>query len=140
MSTRQKQIRDLVLAAIQTATSLTSESIFRAPRRDIPTELLPAVLIYSHSDVPVDPMADQRYPHERAYTLRVELRVAERVEDDATDALAADVRRAVLTDDTLGGVAMHTSWANQQWDGVENEIPESGTALDFTFHYVYEPE
>jgi hypothetical protein len=54
--------------------------------------------------------------------------------------MAAQVRHAILPDDTLGGLVMRTIWAQQQWDGVENDIPESGTALDFTFHYLYQPE
>jgi hypothetical protein len=141
MSTLQKQIRDLVLTKVQATTGFTDANSYRAPRRDIPAVDLPALLIYSHNDRPIDADVDQRFPHERAYTLRVELRVKERVEDDATDLLASQVRRALLTtDDTLGGLVMRTIWDQQQWDGVENDIPESGTALDFTFHYVFQPE
>jgi hypothetical protein len=140
MSTLQKQIRDQVVTRVMTVTGLAAGSVYRAPRRDIPASDLPAVLIYSHGDNPVNAEDNQQYPHERAYTVRVELRVAARVEDDATDAMAAQIRHAILPDDTLGGLVMRTIWAQQQWDGVENDIPESGTALDFTFHYLYQPE
>lgn len=140
MSTLQKQIRDRALTLIQTATGLPALSLYRAPRRDIDAGDLPAILIYSHADHPVNSEDDQQRSHERAYTLRVEIRVAARIEDDATDLLASQVRHALLSDDTLGGLVWRTTWDQQQWDGVENQTPESGTALDFSFFYRYDPE
>lgn len=140
MSTIQKRIRDQVVTLLTAASGLPAESIYRAPRRDVPVESLPALLIYSHGDRPVSQEDDHQGVHERIYTLRVEIRVAARVEEDATDDLAVSVRRALLTDDSLGKLANRAIWESQQWDGVENETPESGTALDFSFYYFWSPE
>lgn len=140
MSTIQKLIRQQVVDRCLAATALPSGSIYLSPRRDIPAEDLPALLIYSDSDVPVNQDDDQQQTHERAYTIIVGICVPARVEEDATDALAVQVRRALLSDDTLGQLVIRTLWSRQQWDGVENEIPESSTALSFTFHYFYQPE
>lgn len=140
MSTVQKAIRDQVVTRIQVATGLPLGSIYRAPRRDIAAADLPAVLIYSHGDKAANLDDNQQFPHERMYTLRVEVRAQGRVEEDATDNLATQIRHALLTEDTLAGLVIRTLWEQQQWDGVENDVPESGTALDFTFHYLYQPE
>jgi len=140
MSTLQKQIRDQVVTLLTAATGLPAGSIYRSPRRDIPADTLPAILIYSHGDRPVNADEDHQDTHERTYTLRVEIRVQGRVEEDATDDLAVQVRRAILADDTLGQLTIRGLWESQQWDGVENDLPESGTALDFTFHYFWSPE
>lgn len=140
MSTLQKAIRDQVVNLIQTATGLPTGSIYRSPRRDIAATDLPAVLVYSHGDKAANLDDNQQYPHERMYTLRVEVRVQGRVEEDVTDPLATQIRHALLAEDTLGGLVIRTLWEQQIWDGVEEDIPESGTALDFTFHYLYQPE
>lgn len=140
MSTLQKQIRDRVVQLVQTATLLPLSSIYRAPRRDIDAADLPAVLVYSHSDHPLSGDDDHQRQHERLYVLRIEARVATRVEDDATDLLASQIRKALLADDTLAGLVYRITWDQQQWDGVEEQVPESGTALDFSFHYLYQPE
>lgn len=140
MSTLQKAIRDQAVTRIQAATGLPLGSIYRAPRRDIDAAALPAILIYSHGDRAANLDDNQQFPHERMYTLRVEVRVQDRVEEDATDLLASQIRHALLPEDTLGGLVIRTLWEMQQWDGVENDEPLSGCALDFIFHYLYEPE
>jgi len=140
MTTLQKQIRNQVFDLVLAQAGLPAESLYRSPRRDIPAVDLPAILIYSHGDRPVNADDDHQQIHERVYTLRIEIRVAARVEEDATDDLAVKVRRAILTDDSLGQLVNRTQWEQQQWDGVENDIPESGTALDFAFHYFWSPE
>jgi len=147
MSTHQKQIRDAVKALLVTATGMqmatstpTPGCIYPSARRDIPDELLPAILVYSHADKPVDPDEDHSKSHQRIYTLRVEARVADRPEEDATDALCIAIRKAVLQDDTQAQLIIRTTWDLQQWDGVEQVVPVSGSALDFNFHYFWSPE
>jgi hypothetical protein len=99
------------------------------------------ICVFSHADKPVDPDADHEQAHERVFTLRVEIRVAERPEDDATDALAMAIRRAFLADDSLGlPFVRRTLWIDQQWDGSEEGGPLGGTALDFNVHYLWSPE
>ena len=140
MSTLQKQLRDHVTTLLATATGLPSGSIFSSPRRDIPVELLPALLIYSHADKPMDEEEDHSKEHQRIYTLRVEARVSDRPEEDATDTLSIAIRKAILQDDTLATLVIRTTWALQQWDGVEEKAPVSGSAQDFNFHYFWRPE
>ena len=140
MSTMQKQIRDAVVALVTTASGLPTTSIFRAPRREIPVSCMPAIAIYSKNDTPENVDADQMQPHVRIYTITVEIRASARPEEDATDALAIAIRRALLAEDSLGGPALRTIWTNQIWDGAEDENPLAGTALDFAIHYRWRPE
>jgi len=140
MSTLQKQIRTRVAALLATASGLPTASIFQSSRRDIPVSLLPALLVYSHADKPVDTEEDHSKPHQRIYTLRIEARVADRPEEDATDTLCIAIRKAILQDDSLAQLVIRTSWDLQQWDGVEEATPVSGSALDFNFHYFWSPE
>lgn len=139
--TLQAQIRAAARALLMAKTGFPEESIFRAPRRNLSPEELPALCIYSHGDRPVNPDDDATRPHERVYILRVEVRVSDRPEDDATDDLASQVRQAILTDDSLGlPDVRRIVWADQQWDGAEDEKPLAGTALDFNVHYLWRPE
>lgn len=142
MSSVQAQIRAAAQPLLLAATALPAGSYYKAPRFNIPESALPALLVYSHGDKPLSPDDDEMLPHERVYTLRVEIRVQERPEDDATDALATAVRRALLKDDSLGlgGVVRRVVWIDQQWAGVEEDNPISGTALDFNVHYLWSPE
>jgi len=138
MSSLQFQIRAAAKPLLLAATGLTS--LFSSPRRNLGTAELPALCVFSHGDKPLNMDDDQTQPHERVYTLRVEIRVANRPEDDATDAMAIQVRRAMLADDTLGGLVRRIVWIDQQWDGSENDEPLAGTALDFNCHYLWRPE
>ncbi len=137
----QAQIRAAVQPLLLAATGVPESSYFKAPRRNLGAAELPALCVFSHADKPVDPDSDAMQSHERVYTLRVEIRVLDRPEDDATDALAMQVRRALLADDSLGGLARRITWTDQQWAGAEDqEDPLSGTALDFNVHYLWSPE
>ena len=136
MSTQQKQIRDAVFALISSAVGSTA-TVYRAPRRDVAA---PAVSVYSKEDQPLDPECDVMAPHERVYTLQVEIRVEDRPEEDATDALAVLVRNAVLRDDSLGQLARRIVWSSQIWAGSEDDSPLAGTIVDFQIHYLWRPE
>lgn len=136
MSTQQRQIRDAVFALISSAVGSTA-TVYRAPRRDVSA---PAVSIYSKDDRPLDPDCDMQQSHERAYTLQVEIRVEDRPEEDATDALATLIRNAVLHDDSLGLLARRIVWTSQIWAGSEDDAPLAGTIVDFQIHYLWRPE
>jgi len=137
----QALIRAAVRPRLLAASGLPETALYNAPRRPIPGEDLPALCLFSHGDRPVDPDDDFMQSHERVYTLRVEIRVEERPEDDATDALAMAVRRAFTGDDSLGlPFVRRVAWIGQQWDGAEDENPLGGTALDFNVHYLWSPE
>ena len=137
----QAQVRAAAKPLLLAASGLQETAYFPSPRRNLSPAELPALCVYSHGDRPADADADATQCHERVYTLRVEVRVADRPEDDATDALAAAVRRALLTDDSLGlPFVRRITWIDQQWDGAEEESPLAGTALDFNVHYLWSPE
>lgn len=138
MSSKQKAIRD-ALAAMLTPL-VPAGNFFRAVRRDLGPGELPALTLWSREDRPVSDEDDHQAPHQRTYTLRVEIRVAALTEDDSTDALACAVRSAVLADDRLGGLVYRTTWSSQAWDGDEGDPPIAGTALDFSVYYLWEPE
>lgn len=137
MTTQQKQIRLAMEAAILAATGITP---LKAPRRELGSQDMPAIALFGHDDRPLDDEYDHQGPHPRIYTVRVEVCVEELVEDDATDDLAAQIRQAVLHDDSLGGLCDRILWSAQQWDGAEGEEPMSRTALDFQVHYRWRPE
>jgi len=136
--TTQRAIRDAVQPLLLAIPGIDPGHVHRSPRRDIPDDDLPALCVFSSSDRPVDADADTQMIHERDYTLRVEVLVSERSEEDATDYLAGKVRKALLGSEWIGG-ASSIQWAGQTWDGVEGGDPLSGTALDFTFRYTYDP-
>lgn len=138
MSTIQKLIRDAIVSAI--TTQVPTVTVFRAPRREIAESELPCVCVFSTSDRPLSSDDDHAEAHQRVYTVRVEVRALGRPEEDATDTLAVAIRKAVLTDDTLGRNAYRTTWDAQAWDGSEDENPLAGTALDFACHYFWRPE
>lgn len=142
MSTQQKAIRDAIVARLTTelAGLVAPEHIFRSPERDLADSEIPAVCVFSHSDRPVDPDDDPRYPHQRIYTVRVECVGLGRPQEDATDGLATAVRKAVLADDTMQGLLMRMTWDNQIWSGSEGDPVQGLTALDFNCHYLFQPE
>lgn len=136
----QAQVRAAAKPRLLAATGIPEASYFPSPRRNLSSKELPALCVFSHADKPLNPDDDETQPHERVYTLRVEIRVQDRPEDDATDLLAMQVRRAFLADDSLGGLVRRIGWSDQQWAGAEEENPLSGTALDFNVHYLWLPE
>lgn len=137
MSLQQKAIREAFASRLQAALGATAK-VFRATRRELGQGELPAVIVYSVSDRPEDDEQSQRYAHSRAYTLRAEIRVEGRPEDDVTEGICDTIRAAVFQDDTLGGLCHRAAWTEQAWDGDEGEWPLAGTILDFTFHYLHE--
>lgn len=135
--TIQRQIRDAIAALL---TPLPGVNVFRSPRRVLAAGELPAVCIFSQGDRPQEDDADHAKQHWRVYTVRVEIRVPALPEDDATDYLAVEVRRALLADDTLGGLVDRITWTEQAWDGDEADAQLGGTALDFACFYLWRPE
>lgn len=139
MSTVQKLLRNAVVSAVSTA--IPTAFVFRAPRREIAEGELPAVCIFGQHDRPAGAEEeDHARAHSRVYTVRVEIRAKGLVEDDTTDDLAVSVRRAILADDTLGGLCYRTTWGEQLWDGDEGDPPLAGTALEFNHFYLWRPE
>lgn len=140
--TIQGAIRSEVIRRIQAVAPWAT--IQQSLRRETAQEELPCIIVYSHGDRAQDEDQDHAQAHERVYTLRVEIRVDGRPEEDATDELATVVRRAVLPDDpdgrTLAGLVRRTTWSAQEWAGDEGEFPLAGTALDFSFYYQWRPE
>jgi len=137
MTTVQAQIRASVAVKLAAIPGVTA--FLLSPRRIIAEQSLPAVCLYSHGDRVVNDRDDQMGPHERVYSLRVEIRVPGRPEEDVTDSFSIAVRRALLQDDTLGGLANRIVWTDQQWDGTEDENALGGTALDFNVFYLWRP-
>lgn len=138
MSSKQKQIRDAIVAALTPL--VPSGNLFRSPRFTIAEANLPCIAAFSTSDRPAEDDSDHQAPHVRVYSIRVELRAIGRPEEDVLDDLSASVRRAILTDDSLGGLANRITWAEQLWDGSEDESPNAGSAFDFNVFYLWRPE
>jgi hypothetical protein len=135
--TIQRQIRDAMAARISAE---TTTNVFRAPRRVLPASECPAVCLFGHQDRPENDDDDSTGRHFRLYTVRVEIVVCGEPEDDRTDAYAAAVRRALLADDSLGGLVEKTTWTEQTWDGDHETDPIlARTGLDFTCRYLWSP-
>ena len=97
--------------------------------------------MFSHHDRPADAAADSSRPHERIYTLAVDQQHVGRQEEDTTEALAIQVRQALLVHPMdLPQDVSYVTWGEQQWAGVETEKPLSGTVQLFSFHYLWRPE
>jgi len=139
MATIGSQIRSYFHTAIMAATGLPESSVLKSPRFHLDGDNLPLISIYTHSDKPlvVDQISDRR--HSRIYTVAVEINVGGRVEEDTTDALAVQVRQAILADGTLGRLVNFTVWASQEWGAKENASAESATLLLFSCHYIWTP-
>ena len=129
---KPKLIRDYIYAVVLAKSGLPAANVLRSPRYAIPTESLPALAIYGQSDKLVSPEGDQQ---DRIYTVAVDVTCLGRVEDDTTDALAQLVRTAIMEDDSLGGLAVRTTWSSQIWGGVEQTRAISGTLLTFDVYY-----
>lgn len=147
MSTQQRAIRDAIVARLTTelAGLVAPEHIFRAPERDLAKSDYPAVCVFSHGDRPANPDDNTDGQHRRIYTIRIEAIANGRPQEDATDALAVAVRRALLVDDSLPSAswvpaAWGISWSGQIWSGHEGETVEALTALDFDVFYLWRPE
>lgn len=148
MTTQRAAMLNKVKARLQAALPGTT-LLLVSPRYEVPAEQLPAVLLFSRGDRPEGEKYNPTVAHPRVYTIQVEIRVRAREEEAATDDLAVTIRRALLLDETakgllpdtaLDGLARRVVWADQQWDGVETEVPISGTRLEFDIHYVWQPE
>jgi len=137
MSSQQRTIRNAVVTLLE---AIPGVHVFRSPRFEIAEAELPALAVFSHGDRPEDQDDDHQKSHRRTYTLRVEIRAKGRPEEDATDDLAVAVRKAILADDSLGGLVHRITWAEQAWDGDEGEFPLAGTYLDFNVFYLWRPE
>ena len=139
MSTVQRQIRDAFEARIKAA--LPAVNFFRCPHRELAEGELPAVCLFGLTDRPEHgDEDDHQQAHERVYTVRVEIQVPERGDDDATDDLAVAVRSAVLADDSLDRLVSRITWSEQAWDGSEGEFSIAGTLLNFNVFYLWRPE
>ncbi len=137
MSTRQKQIRAFLFAAISAGVP-TGTTVHQDRRKPLEQESLPSVTIFSVSDRPAEEDVDHGRPHMRVYTLRAECITTGRPDDDATDDLAEAVRVAVFQDQGCGGLAERIGFSGQQWDGAELEEAYAATALDFAVTYLHE--
>ena len=138
-TTLQSQVRTYLETAINAA--FPGVAFFRSPKRELDTSELPAVCIYSHRDRPENgDNDDHQHAHPRVYTVRVEVRVSALGEEDVTDSYAMAIRKAVLADDSLGGLVSRVTWTSQEWDSDEADPPLSGTALDFNCFYEWRPE
>lgn len=147
MSTQQKAIRDAIFTHLKAQLSgvVADSSFFRSPRREIADAEIPCVCVFSHNDRPANPEDDHAGRHERVYTVRVEVVANGRPEEDATDALAIAVRRAILADDSLtetGALALarRITWNGQFWNGDEGDPVQAITGLDFDCYYTWSPE
>ena len=140
MSTQQRLLRNYVFNAVQVATGLPTTSIFKSPRTNIPVELMPVISIFSTGDRPVTEDDDAQLSHERIYTLVVDVQVTGSDAEDKTDTLAVAIRKAVLTDDQMGQLAHRTTWASQEWGGLDQSPAISGTALTFNIFYLWSPD
>ena len=138
MSTQQRVIRDAIFTRL--AVQLPGVILMRSPRRMVDDAEIPCVCVFSHGDRPANADDDHAQSHERIYTVRVEAIAAGRPEEDATDALAIAVRKAILTDDSLGGSAWRITWAGQVWSGDEGDPVQALTGLDFDVTYLWSPE
>lgn len=134
--TIQKQIRSGFQAII--AGALPLAHVLMAPRFELGKANLPAVCIFGHEDRPREADADTSNPHQRVYTVRVEICVEDAPEDDATDAMAVAIRRAVLAENVLWEIVDEIRWTGQMWAGNEGEDPMARTALDFDVIYGYD--
>ena len=139
MPTIGSQIRNYFHTAIMSATGLPETSVLKSPRFHLDGDNLPLISVYSHGDKPLeaDQISDRR--HSRVYTVAVEINAAGRVEEDTTDALAIQVRQAILSDGTLGRLVNFTVWSSQEWGAKDNATAESATLLLFSCHYLWTP-
>ena len=140
MATIGSQIRAYFHAQIVAATGLASAKVLKSPRFTVDAKDLPLIAVYSHSDKPEDADQISSRTHGRIYTVAVEMDVQGRIEEDATDALAVQIRKAILSDGTLGGICTYTTWSSQEWGSKETAIAESASVMLFSCHYMWRQE
>ena len=62
------------------------------------------------------------------------------LQESATDALAMAIRKTILSDPMLGGLAFNTTWGPQQWGEGNTSKATVATKLIFNSSYQWSPE
>lgn len=105
----------------------------------IDSDVLPDVVVFGLEDKPADPGSDSAGGQVRAFQFGVTISVTSAQEAD-TDDLAVLVRKALVQDESLGGVATDLNWDSQEWGEGAGSRPTVITKLMFTASYRWEIE
>jgi len=134
------QILDHVIAQVAAATGLSTVQVHAPSVTQTDAGSIPDILVFSVIDQPHgDPETDSSGGQTRALTFAVDITITGTNAKD-TDPLAILCRKAVLSDATLGCLALDTAWAGQEWGEGGSATPLVFTKIIFTSRYNWSPE
>ena len=124
-----------VMAQIVTKTGLKSAQVHSVSAVDADPSNFPDVIVYRIEDkADGDGISDSSGGMNRLFTFGVTIS-AVGVDESLTDALATQIRSAVLSDLTLGGNVVDTRWEGQKW-GIGN-LTTPTVLTNMTFSSLY---
>jgi hypothetical protein len=134
------KILAFVMARLVAVTGLPEGQIHGTSVAQTDTSVLPDVLVFAVLDQPHgEAETDFNGSQTRSVAFAIDLTVVG-IDTAATDPLAILARQAVLSDPTLGGLALDTVWSGQEWGEGGSATALVFTKLTFTARYHWSPE
>lgn len=133
------QILAHVRAAIVAATGLPESQVYLDRGEDIDDDALPQVIVFAQNDDPrEDDGENSDGVEDRGFQFGVSVAVRAG-EPSGTDELAVKVRKAVLSDRSLGNLVRWTSRGTQTWGRGAGSTPTQMTEQLFKSIFVFDP-
>lgn len=120
---------------------LTDDQVHLLSTVQVDVDALPDVNVWTVEDRPKEgeEETDSAGGQMRVLTFAAAISTKSLEEAD-TDPFAVAFRQAILSDPTLGGLAMSTVWAAQEWGEGNTSTPTVSTKLTFRATYPWSPE
>lgn len=134
-----RQILAYAMAQILAETHLAAAQVHFLDGIDVDPSALPDIVLMSMEDKIQENSEDSAGGMVRDYTFACAVTAASTVES-ATDTLASQIRKALLTDPFLGGLILDLAWESQEWGTGSGSTPLAMTRLTFTATYAWRPE
>lgn len=135
-----RQILDYARAAIIAETGLTADQVYLDRGEDIDDDALPQIIVFAQSDDPrEDDGENSDGAEDRVFSFGVSLAVAAG-DPSGSDALAVQIRKALLADRSLGNLVRWTSRGIQTWGRGAGSTPTQMTEQIFKSIFVFDPE
>jgi hypothetical protein len=135
-----RQILNYARAAIIAETGLSESQVYLDMGEDVDDDALPQVILFAQSDDPREDDGENSDGREdRVFSFGASIAVSTG-DPSGTDALAVQIRKALLSDRSLGGLVRWTSRGTQTWGRGAGSTPTQMTEQLFKTIFVFEPE
>jgi hypothetical protein len=134
-----RQILAYAMTQILTETGLAASHVHSLDGIDIDPSALPDVVLMSMEDKIQEDTEDSAGGMVRDFEFSVAITAASTAES-ATDTLASQIRKALMSDPYMGGLILDLRWDSQEWGTGSGSTPLAMTRLTFTAPYAWRPE